>query len=220
MSRDWRQFWARQDDPRHPRNASDFFLIHGRELALIVGDPSGKRILEYGCGSGALFETIGFNRALSYRGVDFSEKMLSAFRSEHPAVDTVCADASNYRDDAKYDLIFSNAVVQYFDRAMVRQHIANASRMLMPGGRLVIGSIPWQGARAAFHLQAYSPQRERRFARGLAVLARSYLGVDPIGHWHSYREFSAVSERHGLKTEFFGCIQYPYRFHVRMESAA
>jgi SAM-dependent methyltransferase len=214
---DWKQFWAEEDDPRHPRNDPDFLLIHGRELALVLGDPTGKHVLEFGCGSGSLFEAIGFDRASAYRGVDFSEKMLAAFRSGHPGVDTICADASTYRDDRKYELIFSNAVVQYFDRRMIRRHIENAREMLQPGGKLVIGSVPWRGARAAFHLRSYYPATKSGKIKGLAVLARSYLGVDPIGHWHSYRDFSNAAQANGLSVAFFGCIQYPYRFHVRME---
>ena len=218
MARDWKQFWAEQNDPRHPSSVPDFFVNHGRELALVVGDSAGKRVLEFGCGSGSLYTAIGFDRAKSYRGVDFSEKMLAAFRSMHPGVDTVCAEGSTYRDSEKYDLIFSNAVVQYFDRNMLRNHISNAYAMLAAGGTLILGSVPWQGARAAFHLRAYTPVAERRLIRSLAVLARSYLGVDQIGHWYSYREISRAANAHGLTATYFGCIQYPYRFHARLDS--
>src|SRR5438045_7727855 len=110
MSRDWKEFWANQDDPRHPRN-SEFFVDHGREFTLVCGDPTGKRVLELGCGTGSLFDPMGLGRAESYRGVDFSEKMLAVFRATHPAVDLVCAGASRYVDGAKYELIFSSALV-------------------------------------------------------------------------------------------------------------
>jgi SAM-dependent methyltransferase len=217
MSRDWNKFWNQQADPRHPKGIPDFFLTHGRELSLVVGDLAEKRVLELGCGSGSLFSTIGFDEAISYRGVDFSDSMLAAFRASYPSVDTVTADASSYCDGAKYDVIFSNAVVQYFDRRMLRDHIANAHRMLASGGKLIVGSVPWRGARASFHLQSYAPPGGRRFIRALAVLGRSYFGIDPIGHWHSYRDFHLAARAHGLTATIFGCVQYPYRFHVRME---
>ncbi len=219
MPRDWKEFWANQDDPRHPRNA-EFFLDHGREFTLVCGDPTDKRVLELGCGSGELFDPMGLGRAKSYRGVDFSEKMLAVFRATHPAVDLVYAEASSYVDDAKYDLIFSSSLVQYFSRAMFQRHVANARAMLVPGGRLIVGSIPWRGARAAFHLQAYSVPHERRLLRGLAVLVRSYLGVDRMGRWYSYRECSAAARRHGLTATYFGSLLLPYRFHVRMDNSA
>jgi SAM-dependent methyltransferase len=219
MPRDWQAFWTQQDDPRHP-HSPEFFLSHGREFTLVCGDPTGKRILEFGCGSGALFGPMGFDRARSYRGVDCSEKMMAVFRRSHPRVDLVCADATSYKDGAQYDLIFSSSLVQYFSYAMFRRHITNARTMLAPGGRLVVGSLPWRGARAAFHLQAANPASTQSLIRRLAVLARSYAGIDPIGYWYSYRECTATARRHGLTPTYFGCLHMPYRFHVRMDDAA
>jgi SAM-dependent methyltransferase len=216
MSSDWQSFWADQNNPRHPVTP-DFLPRHGHEFALMGVNPIGKRVLELGCGSGSLYEIIGFDQAKSYRGVDFSEQMLAIFRSTYRGVDVQCADASSYLDDSKYDLIFSNAMVQYFSTSMLAGHVANAHAMLAPGGTIVIGSVPWRGARAAFHLESYYPASERPVIKRLAVLARSYLGVDRIGYWHSYRGFAAIAKKHGLTATFFGCLQYPYRFHARMD---
>lgn len=218
MTRDWQQFWSHENDPHHPKTR-DFLLHHGREFALAGVIPNGKRVLEIGCGSGSLFEAVGFDQAKTYRGVDFSENMLAAFRLSHPGVALSCADASSYLDDSKYDLIFSNQVAQYFSRAMLKRHIANAREMLAPGGMIVIGSVPWSGARAAFHLQAFAPASERRLMRGFAVLARSYVGIDRMGRWYTYAEFTRLAEKHGLNVSYFGCLQLPYRFHVRMDDA-
>jgi SAM-dependent methyltransferase len=219
MPRDWRKFWAEQADPRHP-HSSDLLVNHGGELALVCGETAGKRVLECGCGSGMLFDVMGLQHAAAYRGVDFSEKMLAVFRATHPGVEVVCADASSYVDQERYDLIFSNQMVQYFTREMFRRHLANARRMLAPGGRLVVGSIPWRGARNAFYLQAYSPAGRRGLLRRLAVLARAYVGIDQIGRWYSYRECAAVAHHHGLAVAYFGCLQFPYRFHVRLDDPA
>jgi SAM-dependent methyltransferase len=219
MHRDWKEFWANQDDPHHPHSA-EFFADHGREFTLVCGDPTGKRVLEFGCGSGFLFDPMGLSRAKSYRGVDASEKMLSVFRASHPSLDLVRADATNYIDDGKYDLIFSSSLVQYFSASMFQRHVDNARTMLAPGGRLLAGSILWRGSRAAFHLQAYRPAKERSLIRGLAVLARSYAGIDRLGRWYSYRECTEAANRNGLTATYFGCLLYPYRFHVRMDDAA
>lgn len=219
MTRDWKEFWAGQDDPRHPHSA-DFFRSHGREFALVCGDPTGKRVLEFGCGSGALFGPMEFDRARSYRGVDCSEKMMAVFRQHHPYVDLRCADATSYRDDSQYDLIFSSSLVQYFSYAMFRRHIANARTMLAPGGRLVVGSVPWRGARVAFHLQSANPASTQSMIKRLAVLARSYAGIESLGYWYSYRECTATARRHGLTPTYFGCLHMPYRFHVRMDDIA
>lgn len=217
MARDWRKFWAEQADPRHPYSA-DFLVNHGGELALVCGDAAGKRVLEFGCGTGTLFEVMGLQNAGSYRGVDFSEKMLAVFRATHPNVDLVCADASSYLDQSQYDLIFSNQMVQYFSPEMFGRYLGNARRMLAPGGRLVVGSVPWRGARNAFYLQAYNPDSRRGLLRRLAVLARARVGIDQIGRWYSYRECAELAQRHGLTVTYFGSLQFPYRFHVRLDA--
>lgn len=219
MTRDWKAFWAGENDPRHPK-MPNFLVRHGREFALMGVDPIGKRVLELGCGPGSLFEIIGFDQAKSYRGVDFSEAMLATFRATHRGVDVLCAEASSYSDDSKYDLIFSNAVTQYFSERMLASHLSRARAMLAPGGSIVIGSVPWRGARAAYHLQSYYPGSEPRLIRRLAVLARSYLGVDQIGYWHSYRAFSRFAKVNRLTATYFGCLQYPYRFHARMDDTS
>jgi cyclopropane fatty-acyl-phospholipid synthase-like methyltransferase len=219
VTRDWQLFWSNESDPHHPKTR-DFLLLHGREFALAGVNPNGKRVLEIGCGSGSLFQAVGFDQAGTYRGVDFSEKMLATFRAAHPGVALSCADASSYIDDSKYDLIFSNQVAQYFSRGMLKRHIVNACAMLAPGGTIVIGSVPWSGARAAFHLQAFGPANERRLMRGLAVLARSYVGIDRMGRWYTYGEFTRLAQRHHLRATYFGCLQFPYRFHVRMDDAS
>ena len=218
MTRDWKSFWAGENDPRHPKTP-DFLRHHGGEFALLGLNPPGKRVLELGCGPGSLFEIIGFDQAETYRGVDFSEAMLATFRATHPGVDVLCAEASGYVDDSKYDLIFSNAVVQYFSAGMLALHLARARAMLAPGGTIVMGSVPWRGARAAYHLQAYYPGSRPHLIKRLAVLARSYLGVDQIGYWHSYGAFARFAKKNRLTATYFGCMQYPYRFHVRMDDA-
>jgi cyclopropane fatty-acyl-phospholipid synthase-like methyltransferase len=219
MRRDWKAFWAQQDDPRHPHSA-EFFRNHGHEFALLCGDLAGKSILEFGCGSGALFGPMGFERARAYRGVDSSEKMMTVFRNRYPQVDLICADAADYKDGVQYDLIFSSSLAQYFSYEEFRRHIANARTMLAPGGSLLVGSVPWRGARAAFHLQAANPASTQGLTRRLAALARSYAGFDPIGYWYSYRECTAIARRHGLTPSYFGCLHMPYRFHVRMDDRA
>jgi hypothetical protein len=145
--------------------------------------------------------------------------MLDAFRAAHAGVELARGDASAYVDDSKYDLIFSNQVVQYFNRAMLARHLANARAMLAPGGTIIAGSVPWRAARAAFHLQAFYPAGERRLFRCLAVLARSYAGIDRLGRWYAHAEFTRLAAGLGLAPSYFGCLQLPYCFHVRLDDA-
>lgn len=219
MRRDWRAFWSRQEDPRYGTEQADFARNHGREIAILLGDAAGKRILELGCGSGTLYGTLGFDRARVYRGVDFSQSMLDAFRATHAGVDLICADAASYRDSNRYDIVFSNQVVQYFDRHMFEAYVANARAMLAPAGRLLICSTPWKSARATYHLQPV-PGSRRPHLRQSILLALSYLGGDKIGNWYSFADFRRVARLNGFDTQFFGCLHYPYRFHAVFDVSA
>lgn len=213
MRRDWQAFWSQQGDPRYGTDQADFVRNHGREISILLGDPAGRSVLELGCGSGTLYPIVGFDRSRFYRGVDFSQSMLDAFRAAHPAVDLNCTDASSYRDSNRYDIVFSNQVVQYFDRRMFGRHVANARAMLAPGGRFFVCSAPWKIARASYHLQP-TDQRGGRHFRQFGLLGLSYLGVDRLGSWYSFDDFRRVAARNGLKVQFFGCMHYPYRFHA------
>lgn len=218
MRRDWRAFWSKQEDPRYGTDQADFVRNHGREISMILGDVAGKSVLELGCGSGTLYPMLGFDRSRVYRGIDFSQSMLDAFQVARPGVETICADASSYRDSSQYDIIFSNQVVQYFDRAMFERHVANARAMLAPRGRFFVCSAPWKSARSSYHL-APTNGVGTRYARQLILLCLSYAGVDRIGNWYSFGDFRRVARLNGFNVQFFGCLHYPYRFHAAFEAA-
>jgi SAM-dependent methyltransferase len=216
---DWQGFWSARQDPGYGSEHPDFVCNYGREISILLGDCTGKRILELGCGTGTLYPILGFEDAKVYRGVDFSQSMLDAFRARHPGVEVICTDASSYRDSNQYEIVFSNAVVQYFSLAMFERHVRNARTMLAPGGRFYVCSVPWRRLRATYHLQ---PARDAatRYLRHPALLCLSYLGIDRIGTWYSFRDFRRVARLNGLKVQFFGCLVYPYRFHAVFETAS
>lgn len=217
VRRDWRAFWSRQEDPRYGTDQADFACNHGREISILLGDPSEKRVLELGCGSGTLYGILRFDRSRVYRGIDFSQSMLDAFRAAHPGVDVICADASSYRDSGQYDIVFSNQVVQYFDRRMFETYVSNARAMLAPEGRLVICSTPWKSARAMYHLQPTHGSRGRNL-RQFTLLALSHVGIDRIGNWYSFGDFRRAARLNGFDAQFFGCLHYPYRFHAVLQA--
>ena len=216
MNRDWLAFWSRQNDPRYGTDEASFVQNHGREISILLGEPAGKRVLELGCGSGTLYQALGFDRSETYRGVDFSQKMLDAFHMRHSGVQTLCADASRYEDSFQYDIVFSNQVAQYFDRHMLQQHIANARAMLAPGGRLFLCSIPWKAARSTYFIQPADDYKRR--VRGLCLLGLSLLGIDRLGHWYSFREIMRIARNNALTARFYGCMHYSYRFHAVLDA--
>jgi 2-polyprenyl-3-methyl-5-hydroxy-6-metoxy-1,4-benzoquinol methylase len=209
----WRSYWADQLAPHHREDTPEHYRRYANELALILPERVPRMVLDVGCGNGALFELLGFNHA-QYTGIDFSKSMLTAFAQRYPTLRLVAARADEYRDRREYDLIFCNAVVQYFDLPMFDQWLGNATAMLAPDGFIVIGSIPWKTLRLRYQTGELSGGQSTRWHTAPRVI-KSWLS-DKIGRWYSVREVTALGARHGLRSEIFGSVLYNYRFHVRM----
>ncbi len=104
----------------------------------LLGPKAGERILDVGCGDGALTEQLAASGAI-VTGVDASPTMVAAARrlsaaSAHPfAVDQHNATELPYR--AEFDAAFSNAALHWIrDAAGV---LGGVRRALVPGGRFV-----------------------------------------------------------------------------------
>jgi SAM-dependent methyltransferase len=212
--RSWRAYWAECDDPLH-RDGAEFYRQHARELKLLLGATPG-RVLEVGCGNGVFYELLDFDKA-DYTGVDFSPAMIGAFRARHPRARLILADAEDYREGGPYDLIFSNQLVQYLDKPRLARLLANARTMLVPTGCVVAASVPCRALRRRYYTGELTGGRTNRVGGACRVLA-GYVG-DGIGHWYSFEEIAKLAERHGLRSELFGSMHYPYRFHVRLTPA-
>ena len=113
-------------------------------LNRIVGD-SFKRIIDIGCGSG--MSTLPLRKRFTEAeilGADSSPSMLAQARATLKDVTWLERDCSKLLTDlGKFDLVFSNAALQWFeDQAKV---IRNLSDMLMPEGILAV-QIPYFSA--------------------------------------------------------------------------
>jgi SAM-dependent methyltransferase len=116
-------------------NLRDFTLAAGGVLAKLLGSANG-RVLDLGCGSGLHFETL---RSLGWvvTGIDASADQLRIARERGgDEVELVQGDASDLPfDDGSFDAVASIFIhTDVDDYAAV---LAQAARVLRPGGRLV-----------------------------------------------------------------------------------
>ena len=207
--------WKDRTDPARGVRTLTQMPRYAAELRALYQEYEPRRVLEIGCGDGALFTQLGFDE-LKYRGVDFSPAMLRTFKSRFPAADVIEAEGSSYEDEQTYDLIFSNEVVQSFDPEMLERHLAAARGMLAPYGRLVIASALWMERRWEYCSGKYDAHAAimESVKRHLRVLLRMRL----VGKWwYSPSQFEALGRRHGLKLEIFGSMVCLYRFHSVFE---
>ena len=212
----WKKYWQDKNDPLHRCSSADHYQEYADELKVLLGRSTPKCILELGCGNGALYKHLQFDKADVYKGVDFSEVMLKCFADTHPNVDLECQDASAYRDENHYDLIFSNGLIQYFDESMLSRLLKNVRSMLKPGSRFICASILWKRQRLNYLTGQCGPKRNRRFFRGLYLYAKCILSGFPMGRWYDFPVFRKISSVNDMEVEFYGSMLYLYRIHAVM----
>jgi SAM-dependent methyltransferase len=209
----WKSFWAKETRPRHAVDSEEFYKSYSNELLILFGDAVPKRVLEIGCGTGALFPYLNFEKCHRYLGVDVSQAMLSQFKARHPQANVILSDGENYRNDEQYDLIFSNGVIQNFSHSMLDAHLACSKDMLDPNGRIISAMIPWRPAYHAYCSGSLLQSPNAGLLRYAKV--RIALWKDGImGRWYDHNELALLARKHGLKVKFHGSLHYPYRIHA------
>ncbi len=123
-----RQRWCADGYARHARFVAD----HGAPLVELLAPRPGERILDLGCGDGALTHRISAAGA-EVVGVDASFDMAAAARRAGVAV--VVMDGERLAFARPFDAVFSNAALHW----MIRPDavLAGVAACLAPGGRFV-----------------------------------------------------------------------------------
>lgn len=209
----YRAFWADKSNPMSRGSSVEFRSLVGREMQLLFADRRPVSILELGCGNGNLFDFLGFSRSY-YRGVDFSPYMLAAFRSNHPDLDLVEAEASSYVDDRRYDLIFSHDVIEHFSIDMLDRHFTNAREMMHSESLLICASVPWRDLRSGYDWGLWFNGSNHSAFQWAKNQVRRMLGRELMGRWYRPNEIISLARKHNLAVRFHGSVSYPYRFHA------
>ena len=129
----------------------------------MAGVQSGARVLEIGCGWGALAEQATVHYGASVVGVTLSSEQLAYANQRLQAlgVGTGCGAQADlrlqdYRDiqDAPFDAICSIEMVEAVGRAYWPQYFATLHRLLKPGGRACVQSIVIDDALFARYIES------------------------------------------------------------------
>ena len=110
-------------------------FIHSQEygaLTRMLNGTSPAHTLDLACGTGRLLGLAG-------TGFDLSARMLAEARRKFPDKNLVAGDATRLPfPDASFDAVFSLHFLMHLDPAQTQAVLAEAWRVLRPGGRLVI----------------------------------------------------------------------------------
>jgi len=173
----------RWDPARYARNAA-FVAELGEPLLDLLRPVAGERILDLGCGDGALTAKLAASGA-DVVGVDASAEQVAAARAR--GLDARVMDGEALAFESEFDAVLSNAALHWMKRADAV--IDGVWRALKPGGRFVaemggagnvatitealIAALDRRGIDGAAAMPWYFPtadeQRRRLAARGFDV---------------------------------------------------
>ncbi|MGE0386779.1 MAG: trans-aconitate 2-methyltransferase [Gammaproteobacteria bacterium] len=120
--------WSPQRYADNARFVSDL----GHSVVTLLAPRAGERILDLGCGDGALTRTL-MQAGCSVVGVDASPAMVAAARDL--GVDARVVNGADLRFDAQFDAVFSNAALHWMKAP--ERVVDGVWRALVPGGRFV-----------------------------------------------------------------------------------
>jgi SAM-dependent methyltransferase len=173
---------AKNWNPSLYASTARYVADHGLPAVDWLAAQPGERILDLGCGDGALTEKL-IALGCEVVAIDQSAAMVEAARRR--GIPAQVADARRLPFEKEFDAVFSNAVLHWVSEAdAVVQCVARALR---PGGRFV-GEFGGQGNVALV------------CAALRTAMSRRGVELDATCGWYfpSPAEYAAVLERHGF----------------------
>lgn len=170
MSQAEKQRWKAESYQKH----TGFVPVLGAPVLELLAPKPGERILDLGCGDGALTEKIVAAGA-EVIGVDASEAMVEAASTR--GLDVRILDAEKLDFDQTFDAVFSNAALHWMlDPDAV---VAGVHRALKPFGRFV-GEFGGHGNVAAITV-ALNAVLQKRGIDGAAISPWYFPTADAYG---------------------------------------
>ncbi|GED66557.1 methyltransferase [Brevibacillus reuszeri] len=181
-----------------------------QEIQSLV-NPSGKRIVDIGCGGGIYSQAWSAMGASSVIGVDFSQVMLEAAKEQckgDPVISFVQGDAlATGLEEGKADIVFARALIHHLQD--LEAFFAEVSRLLTPGGICLIQDRTVEDVlmpASPAHLRGYIFEKFPRLIQSeqgrrpadhqvKAAMQQSGLeGKETIKLWEVRREYQDWSE--------------------------
>jgi trans-aconitate methyltransferase len=162
-----------------------FVWQHAKGVVELLSPQTGERILDLGCGTGALAAEVA-SRGAEVMGVDRSIEMIDKARRKFPAIRFEVCDARKLPFVDEFNAVFSNAALHWIPDA--EPVVAGISRALKNNGRFV----------AEFGGKGNVRQVVAALENALEQL---HIPADGANPWYypSIAEYSALLEKHQLE---------------------
>jgi SAM-dependent methyltransferase len=160
--------------------------------ALAIADA--RHILELGCGSGKTLQRLAHFRNVTVTGIDSMADMVRAAQRRLGRRTNRCslvqADAGLLPfANESFDRVYAESVIGMHDSTTIRQIFGEVSRVLKPGGLLVINEAMWKSNVSSQTVREVCDQSQSIFGSHPASVSAWHLG-----HWLD------ELERAGLKS--------------------
>jgi SAM-dependent methyltransferase len=149
------------------------------------------RILELGCGDGALPDRIGRGRYRQFLGVDISaEAIRRAARNEDESTKFLCRDARCYAPEQEFDIIVFNEVLEYFEdpAGTVRRY----ERLLAVDGFFVVSMFRGIETARTTHIWRRLDTRYKAQAQSIIYTKRDHSWVIKVYPRPAMREPGSI----------------------------
>ena len=189
MTQSQKQTWSPERYEKHARFVSDL----GTPVVELLAPRAGERILDIGCGDGALTAQL-VALGCDVVGVDSSAEQVAGARAR--GLDCRVASGDDLSFVGEFDAVFSNAALHWMHRADAV--IAGVRRALKPGGRFV-AEMGGHGCVAAIR---------RALAQALASRGYTAAAYDPW-FFPTAEDYRGRLEAHGFTVDSIALFPRP-----------
>ncbi|AKB77150.1 hypothetical protein MSHOH_0667 [Methanosarcina horonobensis HB-1 = JCM 15518] len=222
----WEEFFADKRSGGHRSSAEEFILKEAKEKLFHLD--GGERLLDFGCGAGELlvYYAPEYERLV---GADFSASMLEEagkriIEKKHENITLILADDKTVWEklDSSFDRITAAGVIQYLTDEEVDNFIANASKHLNKGGKIILFDLLNPRLYPLWKIGLFSRDFGcwnlfRKIGFEVFTIISAILKNRPkdiLGYTHKPCTIENIANKHGFGMEYVQSMYYEYKYHA------
>ncbi len=103
----------------------------------MLGNVKGKKILDWGCGSGIYIKKLK-SKGANIKGFDISQKMVEIARKINPSTEIKIGSGTNIPFNEKFDIVFASLAIHYLKK--LDKPFQEIARVLKSGGVFIFST--------------------------------------------------------------------------------